>query len=293
MAKPDAPGAPSALGRFKANRLAVVGAAVVVLLSLAALVGPLLYRVPYDYQFLGEKLASPSAAHPMGTDRSEFDVLARLLYGGRASLLIALAATAIALVIALTIGLTAGYAGGWVDAALMRLTDTFYAFPSILLAMALVSVTDRRSMLLIFVALGATGWTGLARLVRAQVLTVREAEYVQAARAMGLSPLRVALRHVLPNCAGPVVVAATLLIGSNILGEAGLSFLGLGVPEPYPSWGSMLADGRAVLREAPWMMIFPGVAITLAVLGFNLVGDGLRDAMEPRRLETSGGGKKL
>ncbi len=274
-----------ALRRFLKNRLAVVGGLIVLLLVTAALAGPLLYRVGYAQQFRGAERAAPAAEHPLGTDRSGFDVLARVLYGGRASLVVALAATGIALIVALLVGLTSGYAGGWVDSCLMRVTDTIYAFPSILLAMALVSLTRDRSLWLVFLALGLSGWTGLARLIRAQVLTVREADFVQAARALGLSPLRVALRHVLPNCLGPVVVAATLLIGSNVLGEAGLSFLGLGVPEPYPSWGSMLADSQALIgaEDSPWwLMVFPGMAITLAVLGFNLVGDGLRDALDPQ-----------
>ena len=271
-----------ALRRFFANRLAAAGSGLVLLLALAVLAGPLLVSAGYSTQFQGEELAAPSRAHLMGTDQLGFDVFARLLYGGRASLLIAMAATAISLALALAVGLAAGYAGGWLDAALMRLTDTFFAFPSILLAMALVSIRDRPSLGLVFVALGATGWTGLARLVRAQVLTVRGAEYVQAARLLGLSPLRIALRHVLPNCLGPLAVAATLAVGGNILGEAGLSFLGLGVPEPFPSWGSMLADSRTSFTECPWLAVFPGVAITLAVLGFNLAGDGLRDALDPK-----------
>jgi peptide/nickel transport system permease protein len=294
---PEVVAAPGALARFRRNRLAVAGLMLVAALALASLAGPpvvwLATGTTYQTQFPGQELSAPSWAHPMGTDRPGFDVLARLLWGGMSSLLIALAATDIALAIALAVGLTAGYAGGWVDAALMRVTDTFFAFPSILLAMALVAVLDRpsegawlsataRSMVLLFVALGATGWTGLARLVRAQVLTVRGAEYVDAARALGLSPLRIALRHVLPNCLGPVAVAATLAVGSNLLGEAGLSFLGLGVREPFPSWGSMLADSRSFFGECPWLMAFPGLAITLAVLGFNLAGDGLRDALDPR-----------
>jgi len=271
-----------ALRRFRRNGLAVAGALLVCLLALASLLGPLVYRVGYNQEFRGQKMAAPSAEHPLGTDRYEFDVLARILYGGRASLLIALAATGIALLLALAVGLAAGYAGGWLDSCLMRLTDTFYAFPSILLAMVLVSMSDERSMWMVFVALGATSWTGLARLVRAQVLTVREADYVQSARALGLSPLRVALRHVLPNCLGPVVVAATLLVGSNILGEAGLGFLGCSVQTPFPSWGTMLFDSRGDFESAPWLMIFPGLSITLAVLSFNLIGDGLRDALDPQ-----------
>ncbi|MHC4916117.1 MAG: ABC transporter permease [Planctomycetota bacterium] len=285
MAGSDAPGA---LRRFRRNHLAVAGAGLIALLALASLVGPLVYRVGYAQDFPGEKMTAPCAAHPFGTDRTEFDVLARILYGGRASLLIALAATVIALVLALTAGLTAGYAGGWVDACLMRVTDTFYAFPSILLAMVLVSMAQEHSMWTVFVALGATSWTGLARLVRAQVLTVRETEYVQAAKALGLSPLRVALRHVLPNCLGPVVVAATLLVGSNILGEAGLGFLGLSVQTPFPSWGTMLFDSRGDFSAAPWLMIFPGLSITMAVLSFNLIGDGLRDALDPKGSQLHG-----
>lgn len=287
--------------RFLANRLAAAGAAVVLLLLLAALIGPLVmthgFGVDYQEQFVGQELSSPSWQHPLGTDQSGRDTLARLLWGARSSLLVALAATALALVIAVAVGLSAGYAGSWVDAVLMRVTDTFFAFPSILLAMALVAVADTgrgggQSLWLVFVALGVTGWTGLARLVRAQVLTVRGAEYVQAAKVLGLSPLRIALRHVLPNCLGPVAVAATLAVGSNILGEAGLSFLGLGAREPFPSWGSMLADSRSLFGECPWLMIFPGLAITLAVLGFNLAGDGLRDALDPRSGANSGGGDR-
>ncbi len=280
-----------ALQRFRRNHLAVAGTVMILLLLLAALFGPLVYGVDFDKGFTEERLAAPSAAHLCGTDQSDFDVLARLLYGARASLLIAAAATAIALLLALTIGLAAGYSGGWIDAALMRLTDTFYAFPSILLAMVLISIADKPSLWMVFVALGTTSWTGLARLVRAQVLTVRESEYVQSARILGLSPLRISLLHVLPNCLGPVVVAATLLIGSNILGEAGLGFLGLSVPAPYPSWGSMLADSRSYFGSCPWLMFFPGLAITIAVLSFNLIGDGLRDALDPRGGELSGSKK--
>ncbi len=274
--------ATGALRRFLRNRLAVIGAVVILLLVLSAVAGPFVYRVGYAQQFRGGERGAPSATHILGTDELGYDVLARVLYGGRASLLIALAATAIALTVALLVGLTAGYAGGWIDSCMMRITDTVYAFPSILLAMALVSVAEKPSLWLVFVALGATSWTGLARLVRAQVLTVREADYVQAAQALGLSPLRVALRHVLPNCLGPVIVAATLAMGGNILGEAGLSFLGLGVREPFPSWGSMLGSSRDLYDTCPWLMIFPGAAITLAVLSFNLIGDGLRDALDPQ-----------
>lgn len=289
MASPGA--GPGALRRFAHNRLALAGAALVALLALAALAGPLLVSAQADQQFPGEELSAPSWAHPLGTNQLGFDVLARLLAGGRASLLVALAATGLALAIALAVGLAAGYAGGWADAALMRLTDTFCAFPGILLAMVLVAVAGRPSLWLVFAALGATGWTGLARLVRAQVLVVRGAEYVEAARVLGLSPLRIALRHVLPNCLGPVAVAATLAVGSNILGEAGLSFLGLGVRDPFPSWGSMLADSRALFGDCPWLMLAPGLAITLAVFGFNLAGDGLRDALDPRAAAGSGAGR--
>jgi len=290
---PPASNPSTALRRFLRNRLAVAGLALVAALALASLAGPLVVWMAtgttYQTPFPGEELSAPSWSHPLGTDRLGFDVLARLLWGGMASLLIALAATAIALAIALVLGLAAGYAGGWVDAALMRLTDTFFAFPSILLAMVLVAVAGKPSVALVFLALGATGWTGLARLVRAQVLTVRGAEYVNAARALGLSPLRIALRHVLPNCLGPVAVAATLAVGSNLLGEAGLSFLGLGVRDPFPSWGSMLAESRSFFGDCPWLMIFPGLAITLSVLGFNLAGDGLRDALDPK---AAGGGEE-
>ena len=247
---------------------------------LASWIAP--YR--YDTQFREEWGEGPSRRHLLGVDPLARDCLSRILYGGRVSLQVAVAATGVAVLLGVVAGALAGYLGGWMDEVLMRLADAFSAFPGILLAIAITAAFERRSLAVVFVALGLVGWAGLARIVRGQVLVLREEDFVQAARALGAGRLRIPFRHLLPNSMAAVLVTATLLMAGNILGEAGLSFLGIGVQPPYPSWGGMLAEARKEITLHWWMCAFPGTAIALTVLGFNLLGDGLRDVLDPRLL---------
>jgi peptide/nickel transport system permease protein len=267
-----------------------------VILFMAALALSAEYLAPYSYklQQRGHEQAHPGGDYVFGTDVLGRDVLSRVMYGAKVSLLISFCATAVALIIGVSIGLTAGYAGGAVDATLMRVTDTFAAFPSLLLAIAITSIYERGrsdpnallindpSVRILFLALGIVGWTSIARVVRSQVLTIKTLDYVTAARALGAGNARIMLRHVLPNCISPIIVIASLAIGGNILGEAGLSFLGLGVQDPFPSWGSMLSDARSHFQRSWWIAVFPGLAIVFTVLAFNMFGDSLRDALDPR-----------
>jgi len=265
--------------RFRRNRRAVAGATVVVFMTLCGSLAP--WVAPYDYrtQFRDEWGQGPSRRHWLGVDPLARDGLSRLLYGARVSLQVSVAATAVAVALGVVLGSVAGYWGGWTDEAVMRLADAFSAFPGILLAIAITAAFDQRSLVVVFVALGLVGWSTLARIVRGQVLALREEEFVQAARALGAGPLRIAFRHILPNTLGAVIVTASLLMAGNILGEAGLSFLGIGVQPPYPSWGGMLAEARKEILLHWWMCAFPGAAIAVTVLGFNLLGDGLRDVL--------------
>lgn len=271
------------LASFAKNRLAVAGLAVVAFLCACAVVAPLL--APYDPllpgSLLTERMVAPSAVHLMGTDQAARDVLSRLLYGARISLGIGVVAVAIAVTLGTLVGAVAGYVGGWVDGAVMRFVDMVIAFPRLVLLVTIVAVFQP-SVVLIVAVLGLTLWPTTARVVRGEVLGLREREFVLAARALGYSRRRIILRHVVPNVLAPVIVAATLGIGDTIVLEAGLSFLGLGVQPPMPSWGTMIADGRNNLLGAWWLSTFPGFAIVLTVLAFNLVGDGLRDALDPR-----------
>ena len=269
--------------RLSRDPRAMLGVAVVVALALAALFAPLLARHDPLAIELRNQLAAPSAEHWMGTDIQGRDVWARLIYGARISLAVGLGSQSIALLLGLTLGLIAGYYGRWVDELVMRLADVTLAFPTLLLLIALVAALQP-SLTVVFVTIGIVGWAGMARIVRGQVLVVRQLEYVQAIRALGARDFRIILRHVLPNVIAPVVIAATLGVAGAIMAEAALSFLGLGVQPPTPSWGAMIADARDLsqLRGAPWTSLFPGLAIGAAVLGFNLVGDALRDALDPR-----------
>jgi len=273
----------SALGRLRRDRLAMTGAALVAALCLGALLAPLL--APYDPSEFGDISATgyraPSAAHWLGTDQYGRDVLSRLLFGARISLSIGFVAVAFAVGIGTLVGLAAGYLGGRADNVLMRLVDLGLAFPRLFLVLLVVGLVGP-SIWLVIAVLGATGWMGTARLVRAQVLGIRGADYVRAAVALGYSTPRIVWRHVLPNAMAPVVVSATLLVGQTILTEAVLSFLGLGVQMPTPSWGVMIDEGRRVFPGVWWLSAFPGLAITLTVVGYNLLGDGLRDALDPR-----------
>ena len=268
---------------FAKNRAAVVGLIVIVALYLLALLTPLV--APYDPTAPGdlvtERFIGVSAVHPLGTDQFGRDVLSRLLYGARISLLIGFVAVGISVTIGTLLGAVAGYVGGVVDGAIMRFVDMMVSFPQLVLLIAIVALFQP-SIFVIVAVLGLTSWPSTARLVRGETLSLREREFVQAAEALGYSKRRIVLRHVIPNTLAPVIVAATLGIGHTIVLEAGLSFLGLGVQPPTPSWGTMVADGRLVLLEAWWLSTFPGLAIVFTVLSFNLVGDGLRDALDPR-----------
>jgi ABC-type dipeptide/oligopeptide/nickel transport system permease subunit len=252
---------------------------------LAAIAAPLFARHNPTAINLADQLLPPSSTYWLGTDIQGRDVWARLVYGARVSLGVGLGSQSLSLSLGLLLGLVSGYFGRWTDELVMRLADVTLAFPTLLLLVALVAALQP-SLPVVFLTIGVVGWAGMARLVRAQVLVVRELEYIQAARALGARHARIITRQVLPAVIAPVVIAATLGIAAAIMAEAALSFLGLGVQPPTPSWGAMIADGRDLsqLRDAPWTSLFPGLAIGATVLGFNLLGDALRDALDPRGL---------
>ena len=267
--------------RLRKHRLAVAGGVLLVGFLLLALAAPLV--APYDplAQDLYNRLAAPSVSHPFGTDDFGRDILSRVIYGSRISLRIGGVAVLLALAVGTAIGLTAGYWGGVLDQGLMRAMDLMLAFPSILLAIGIVAVLGpglENAML----AVGIVAVPQYARLVRASALSVREQDYVQAVRALGAGDLRILVFAVLPNCLAPLIVQSTLGLATAILDAAGLSFLGLGAQPPTPEWGAMLSGGRELILSAPWVLTFPGLAILLTVLAFNLLGDGLRDALDPR-----------
>lgn len=263
-----------------------IGLALVLCAAAAACLGPFLVEADPRAQELALRLAGPSWAHPLGLDELGRDILARLVAGARISLLVGVAVVSVSATIGLVVGGIAGYAGGWVDTLLGRLIDVLMAFPGILLAIALVAALGP-SLRNVVIALATIGWVGYARLVRGQVLKAREFEYVLAARSLGASAPRVLVRHVLPFAYPAVLVQATLGMAGAIVAEASLSFLGLGVQPPTPSWGAMLDAGRSHLLDAPHLTIFPGLAIAFLVLGFNFLGDGLRDRVDPGRRRTS------
>jgi ABC-type dipeptide/oligopeptide/nickel transport system permease subunit len=267
--------------RLKRNKLALFGLFLVVALILIALLAGIIS--PYDpvQIYLKESLRPPSSAHLMGTDVLGRDILSRIIYGSRASLIIGVVATSISLVIGVIVGAISGYYGGWLDSIMMRITDVFFAFPFFILAIAIMTFLGP-SFINIFIALGIVGWTNYARLIRGQVISVKESDYVEAAHAVGAKDARIIWKHVMPNTLAPIIVYTTMNVGGVILAEAGLSFLGIGVQPPAPSWGLMLAEASNFIFNAPWMVIWPGVAIFLTVLGYNLLGDGLRDALDPR-----------
>ena len=265
------------------------GGAVVVLIVLLAVLAPLVSHGDPLAIDLVNQLQGPSRQHWLGTDIQGRDVWARLVYGSRISLSAGIISQVIALTLGLTLGLTAGYKGGWVDELVMRLADVTLAFPTLLLLIAMAAALQP-SLIVVFFTIGVVGWAAMARLVRGQVLVVRQLEYVHASRALGARDTRIVLQHVLPNVVAPILIAATLGVAAAIMAEASLSFLGLGVQPPTPSWGAMIADGRDLnqLRHAPWTSVSPGIAIGAAVLGFNLLGDALRDALDPRHAAKSG-----
>lgn len=267
--------------RFLRNKLAVAGAVILTLLAAAALLAPWISPAQPSQIFFTDLRAAPSAAHPFGTDELGRDILTRVIYGARVSLSAGLISVLMALVVGTTMGLVAGYARGWLDDLLMRVVDALLALPFLVLAIALAAILGP-SLQNTMIAIAVVSVPVFARITRGEVLAQREREYVQAAQALGAPDIRVVLRHLLPNISGPLIVQTSLAIATAILAESSLSFLGLGVQPPEPSWGSMLNAARGYLADAPWMAVFPGAAIFLAVLAFNLLGDGLRDALDPR-----------
>ncbi len=291
--KPDSLSA-EAWRRFRRHRLAVMGMAVLGMMMVAVLLGPLLYRVPINDIDFKAKLKGPSWAHPLGTDDLGQDLFARMLYGGRISLAVGVAAMLISITVGTGLGAVAGQVGGATDHALMRLTDLFLSLPQLPLLLLVVYLfrdalkkvfgPEVGVFMLIVVVIGGLRWMPVARLVRAQFLSLREKEFVEAARSLGAPPLRQVIRHILPNAVGPVIVAGTIDVAAAIIAESSLSFLGLGFPPDIPTWGRILFDAKDNLDFAPHWAIFPGTAIFLAVLSINYIGDGLRDALDPRKV---------
>jgi peptide/nickel transport system permease protein len=270
-------------GRLRRNRLAVFGAVIVVGMFILALIAPLVARDPGAID-IAHRLQSPSWAYPMGTDDLGRDVLARILYGARISLLVGFVAVGIASFIGVILGALAGYYGRWVDGVIMRFVDLMLCFPTFFLILAVIAFLEP-SIWNIMIIIGLTSWMGVARLVRADFLSLRERDFVHAAKALGAADTRVIFRHVLPNALSPVLVSATLGVAGAILTESALSFLGIGVQPPTPSWGNMLIAGKQTLGTAWWLSAFPGLAILITVLGYNLLGEGIRDAFDPRLQE--------
>jgi len=263
------------------NRLALVGGAIVLVLAVMAVAAPLV--APHDPHKLDIKriLEPPSARHWLGTDQVGRDVLSRMLYGARVSLAVGFVSVGIAAAIGIALGAAAGYHGGTVDGAVMRLVDLMLVFPRFFLLLAVLAFL-KPSIWTIMVVIGLTGWMGVARLVRAEFLALKEREFVIWSQSVGASALRIIWRHILPNAMAPVLVAMTLGIPAAILTESGLSFLGLGVRPPYATWGNILNDGKEVIELAWWLSVYPGLAILLTVLSYNLLGEGIRDALDPR-----------
>ena len=261
--------------------LIFIGAVILLAVVGAATLAPVI--APHDptRQDLENDLIAPSREHPLGTDKLGRDVLSRILYGARVSAAVGISTVAVSLLIGLLVGSIAGYFGGWIDHLLMRLVDILMAFPGILLAIAFTAVLGP-GLDHVVLALGLIGWTGYARLVRGEILALREKEFIHAARALGGSPARVILGHMLPNLIPPLLIQGTFAMAAAIIAEGGLSFLGLGAQPPTPSWGSMLNEGRQFILVAPHLTAFPGLAIMATVLGLNLLGDGLRDRLEKR-----------
>lgn len=262
------------------NKLAVFSAVVIVIFILLALLAPFLTPYGLEDVDLLSRLAPPSAQHLLGTDELGRDVLTRLLYGARVSLAVGIIPTVISMLIGVFLGMISGYAGGKVDSVLMRLADVVLSFPSLLLAMVIMyTLGDGISS--IFIALAITNWASVARVVRSETLSLRETEYVEAARSMGVKGFTIIMRHILPNCIPSLIVLFTLNVPSAILSESSLSFLGIGVQLPNSSWGLMVNLGRTFLYNAPWLSIVPSIAIMIVVLAFNFLGDGLRDVLDP------------
>ncbi|MCY3903719.1 MAG: ABC transporter permease [Caldilineaceae bacterium] len=268
--------------RFRANRIAVGGMTIILLLVLLAVFAPLLSpHHPIEDVFRGMRGGSPTAAHPFGFDHLGRDLLSRVIFGTRVALLVGLIATGIAVTIGVVVGAVAGFFGSWADMLISRVIDTLMAFPIIALLVVLAAVMGP-SLTTTILVIGVTGWARFARVVRADVMSLKATDFVTAARAVGVRDWRIIWRHLLPNVMGPIIVLATLGIGGIIILESALSFLGLGIRPPEPSWGRTLADGRDSILRFPHISFFPGLMIVITVLAFNVLGDGLRDALDPR-----------
>ena len=268
--------------RFCANRIALGGLVVILLLALMAIFAPFISPYdPIDEIFRGMRGGSPTPAHPFGYDHLGRDLLSRVIFGTRVALLVGLLATGIAVTLGVVIGAVAGYLGSWEDTLISRVIDTLMAFPIIALLVVLAAVLGP-SLVTTVVVIGVTGWARFARVVRADIMSLKATDFVTAARAVGVRDWRIIWRHLLPNVMGPIIVLATLGIGGIIILESALSFLGLGIRPPNPSWGGTLADGRAFILRFPHIAFFPGLMIVITVLAFNFLGDGLRDALDPR-----------
>lgn len=280
-----------ALRRLRKNKLALAGLAWIIVVILVAVTADL-----WAPRWLGDPVAidtatvtqrtllPPSVEHPFGTDKLGRDIASRVVYGARVSLVVGIVAVLIMVVIGLILGALAGYYGGIWDSLIMRTADVFFAFPYVLFAIALIAVLGK-GFQNVFIAIGVLGWPSIARVFRSSILSVKENEYVDAARAMGASTTRILWRHIMPNSVAPIIVYATMSVGGAILTEAALSFLGMGVQPPQPSWGLMLSEARSFLFSAPWLMFYPGIAILTTVLAFVLLGDGLRDALDVKLKE--------
>jgi oligopeptide transport system permease protein len=267
--------------KLRKNRMALFGFAVLLVLCVVSLLTPWIAPYSYEEQDLMLGATPPSAAHWLGTDIFGRDMLTRIMYGGRVSLMVGFIATAVALVIGILWGSIAGFIGGRVDAVMMRIVDIMYALP-FMIFIVLLMVVFGRNILLLFVAIGAVEWLTMARIVRSQVMALRKQEFIEAAYSMGLSRWAIIRRHIIPNTLGPVIVYTTLTIPSVMLLEAFLSFLGLGIQPPQSSWGLLINYGVETMEEYPWLLIFPGITLSLTLFALNFLGDGLRDALDPR-----------
>ena len=272
---------PDAWLRLKKNRAAVTGGVVLVIMVVLAILTPWIAPYGYEAQNLDLGATPPSAAHWLGTDIFGRDLLTQILYGGRISLAVGFIATAVALVIGVTWGAVAGYVGGRIDSIMMRFVDILYALP-FMIFIILLMVVFGRNILLLFLAIGAVEWLTMARIMRTQVQSLRQQEFVEAAVSLGLPPSAIIFKHIIPNALGPIIVYTTLTIPSVMLLEAFLSFLGLGIQPPQTSWGLLISYGAETMEEYPWLLIFPGLALTITLFSLNFLGDGLRDALDVR-----------
>ena len=278
--------------QFKRHRPALIGAAAISILALTAVFAPVVS--PYDPEKfdLNIRVQPPSTAHIMGTDELGRDLFMRILYGGRISLTIGVLAMALAVSVGTLVGALAGFYGGWIDSSLMRVTDVFLAFPRLFVLILVTTVLRQLNLPWlrasdwppIAAVIGLLSWMSIARLVRAEYLSIKEKEFIEAARGVGADDARIIFRHILPNAASPIIVAATLGVAASIITESGLSYLGFGVQPPTPTWGNLLQNAQAQMTYAPWTAIFPGLMIFMAVIAINYIGDGLRDALDPRHV---------